>query len=141
MATANRPAKNGLLGFDARDLRRAIATLKAGLPFGSLTRFQKVSGLPINDVLRVVQIPPRTLARRKAQKRLTPAESERLLRLSLMFEKAVDLFEGNTDAARRWLQHPARALGRITPLAAAETEVGAREVEDLIGRLNHGVFS
>lgn len=141
MTTASRPAKKSVLGFDATDLRRAIVALKAGLPYGSLVRFQKASRLPLIDVLKVVQIPPRTLARRKAQKRLTPAESERLLRLSIVFEKAVDLFDDNADAARCWLQHPARALGGITPLVATATEIGAREVEDLIGRLNHGVFS
>jgi putative toxin-antitoxin system antitoxin component (TIGR02293 family) len=64
-----------------------------------------------------------------------------LLRLSLVFEKAVNLFEGDTDAARAWLGRPNKALGGETPLSAVETEIGAREVEDLIGRLEHGVFA
>ncbi len=81
------------------------------------------------------------MARRKAAGRLAPDESERLLRISTVFEKTVDLFEGDVAGAVAWLTSPKRALGRETPLAYSRTELGAREVEDLIGRLEHGVFS
>jgi putative toxin-antitoxin system antitoxin component (TIGR02293 family) len=64
-----------------------------------------------------------------------------LLRVSSLFEKSVDLFEGDVAAAVNWLTSPKKALNRQTPLLYARTEVGAREVEDLIGRLDHGIFS
>ena len=89
----------------------------------------------------MVELPARTLARRKASGKLTKPESERLLRLSLVFEKTVNLFEGDADAARTWLSRSNKALGGETPLSAVETELGAREVEDVIGRLEHGVFT
>jgi putative toxin-antitoxin system antitoxin component (TIGR02293 family) len=40
-----------------------------------------------------------------------------------------------------WLKSPQKALGGKTPLEYSDTEPGAREVEDLLGRLEHGVFS
>lgn len=89
----------------------------------------------------VIGIPERTLARRKAAGRLAPEESERLLRISSIFEKAVDLFEGEVASAVNWLSTPKRTLENQSPLQYARTEVGAREVENLIGRLEHGVFS
>ena len=55
--------------------------------------------------------------------------------------KALKMFEGDSRAAERWLSSPRRALGGATPLELAKTEAGAREVEALIGRLEHGVFS
>jgi len=58
-----------------------------------------------------------------------------------IFEKAVDLFEGDAKAAIAWLQRRQRALGNKPPFELARTELGAREVEDLIGRLEHGVFT
>ena len=67
--------------------------------------------------------------------------SKRLLRLSSLFEKCVDLYEGDVAAAVNWLTSPKKALNRQTPLLYARTELGAREVEDLIGRLDHGIFS
>jgi putative toxin-antitoxin system antitoxin component (TIGR02293 family) len=81
------------------------------------------------------------LARRKVSRRLTPDESERLLRISAVFEDAVDLFEGDVAAAVNWLTTPRKALGDRAPLTYARTEPGAREVENLIGRLEHGIFS
>ena len=63
------------------------------------------------------------------------------MRASRVFERAVDLFEGDAPAATRWLRTPQAGLGGRKPLELASTDVGAREVEDLIGRLEHGVFS
>jgi putative toxin-antitoxin system antitoxin component (TIGR02293 family) len=86
-------------------------------------------------------LPPRTLARRKSSGRLSSDESEKLLRLSAVFEQAVDLFEGDRAGALKWLTTPKKTLENETPLAYSRTELGAREVEELIGRLEHGVFS
>jgi putative toxin-antitoxin system antitoxin component (TIGR02293 family) len=79
--------------------------------------------------------------RRKASGRLQPDESERLLRISSVFERALELFEGDVQRARRWLSTPSKELDGTSPLDFARTEIGAREVEDLIGRLEHGVFT
>jgi len=106
-----------------------------------MMRFHKASGLAIGRIADLVGIPPRTLMRRKAAGRLRSDESERLLRVARVFEQAVELFEGDTDAARRWLITARKELDEHAPLEYARTEIGAREVEDLMGRLEHGVFS
>lgn len=79
--------------------------------------------------------------RRKTEGRFHPHESERLFRISGVFEQAVALFEGDSGAARRWLTAPSKELDNHSPLEIARTEIGAREVENLIGRLEHGVFT
>lgn len=58
-----------------------------------------------------------------------------------VYEAAIDLFDGDRDAAKRWLTLPAKGLGNARPVDYAQSEHGAREVCDLIGRLNYGVFS
>jgi len=95
----------------------------------------------LSRLAATIGIPERTLARRRVSRRLTPDESERLLRISAIFEDAVDLFEGDVPAAVNWLNTPRKLLGDRSPLAYARTETGAREVENLIGRLEHGIFS
>ncbi len=80
------------------------------------------------------------MARRKASGRLAPEESERLLRISRIFELSVGLFDGGVTDAVAWLCTPRRALAGSTPLAYSATELGARDVETLIGQLEHGVF-
>ena len=129
------------LGLSTANVVSIVGQVKRGLPFSRLTRFQKVSQLPLDGITRVMDLPARTLARRKTGGRLTSAESERLLRLSLIYDQAVALFEGDAALARQWLQSPSKALGNQSPLTFTETEPGAREVEHLIGRLEHGVFT
>ncbi len=68
-------------------------------------------------------------------------ESERLLRLAEIFEAALSLFDGDHDGVRQWLTSPVRGLGNARPIDYARTELGAREVRNLIGRLEDGVFS
>ena len=87
----------------------------------------------------LVQLPARTLARRKAAGRLEREESDRLLRASRVFGRALELFEGDADAAREWLLDRQPLLGGLVPLELATTDVGAAEVERLIGRLEHGI--
>jgi putative toxin-antitoxin system antitoxin component (TIGR02293 family) len=45
------------------------------------------------------------------------------------------------EAGRQWLSSPQVGLGGAVPLEYAETELGAREVEHLLGRIEHGVYS
>lgn len=118
-----------------------IAQLERGFSFKTLHTLEARSGLALSRLASVVGIPERTLARRKASGRLTLDESERLLRISAIFEDAVDLFEGDVAAAVKWLTTSRKALGDRSPLIYARTEPGAREVENLIGRLEHGIFS
>jgi putative toxin-antitoxin system antitoxin component (TIGR02293 family) len=118
-----------------------IQQLERGFAFKTLQTFESRTGLALSRLAAAIGIPERTLARRKVSRRLTPDESERLLRISAIFEDAVDLFEGDVAAAVNWLTTPRKALGDRAPLAYARTEPGAREVENLIGRLEHGIFS
>lgn len=129
------------LGISSTDVVQVAKRLQRGLPYTAVERLQQRSGLSLETIGTVTQIPRRTLARRKTQKKLTPQESERLYRLTLVFEKALELFEEDAAAALNWLQTPNKALADLSPLQMSETEIGAREVEDLIGRLEHGVFA
>lgn len=132
----------GLLGKAATGVTVTIVSrLKKGLSYGALAQFQRTSQLPWDAIRRVTRITSRTLARRKAAGKLTGVESERLFRLSRIFDRTVALFDGDVAAARAWLQSPNRVLDQQSPLAMVESEIGAGEVEDSIGRLEHGVFS
>jgi putative toxin-antitoxin system antitoxin component (TIGR02293 family) len=128
------------LGLRVTRIDALIEEIRSGLPFKALESFSLESGIAVPEIALLIELPERTLARRKVAGKLTSGESQRLLRLSNVFEKAVGLFEGNVDAAVRWLKGPKRALGEKSPWTYLQTEIGAREVEDLIGELEHGVF-
>ena len=81
-----------------------------------------------------------TLHRRRKAGRLASPESEKLVRFARLLSRATEVLESE-DSAREWLKTPAVAFQGESPLSFADTEVGAREVELLLGRLEHGVFS
>lgn len=86
----------------------------------------------------VVSISPSTLSRRRRRGFFDRDESERLVRIGLLVLRAVEVLE-TLENARAWLTGPVRALGGQVPLHYASVEPGAREVERLLGRLEHGV--
>lgn len=129
------------LGIKAYDTSSIHEQVRRGLPFDSLERLVRVMTLSMPTVAEILLIPPRTLQRRKESGRLRPDESDRLVRLSRIYGRAVELFEGDNDAAIHWLESPSAALSGATPLQMCQTEPGSLEVEHLIGRLEHGVFS
>jgi putative toxin-antitoxin system antitoxin component (TIGR02293 family) len=129
------------LGLSVANSSELVRQLERGFSFKTLHVLESRSGLTVPRLATAIGIPERTLARRKASGKLTTEESERLLRIAGIFEDAVDLFEGDVPAAVKWLTTPRKTLGDRPPLSYARTEPGAREVENLIGRLEHGIFS
>lgn len=130
-----------LLGLQPSDTVHLIRQVEKGLPFRVVERLRQNMALTSEEFAELIQVRPRTLSRRKEEGRLQPDESDRALRASRLFGGALELFEGDAAAARTWLSSAQPALGGAVPLTVAKTELGAREVEQLIGRLEHGVFS
>jgi putative toxin-antitoxin system antitoxin component (TIGR02293 family) len=115
--------------------------VEEGLPVTEIVQFGKQAGFTTDELARLIQIPPRTYARRVASKsRLKVAEGERAVRIMRLFDRAKQVF-GTDENTRGWFNARLLALGRKTPLEYAQTEPGAREVENIIGRIEHGVFS
>ena len=130
-----------LLGIKSADNLKLAKKIEAGFSFDALERLGKATGLPLEKLRVAVRIKPRTLTRRRQEKKLSPEESDRLVSVSRLFAQTFELFEGDTEAGMRWFTSPNRALGGLSPIEAAATETGSREVENLIGRLEHGVFT
>jgi len=130
----------GRLGLRPENAVQLAETINRGLPFRAFERLQIDMGVTHRELAGLVGISARTLARRKAEGRLQPEESERLVRATRIFDAAVAPFEGDKVGALNWLRTPAPALAGRKPLEFARSEVGAREVENLIGRVEHGVL-
>jgi putative toxin-antitoxin system antitoxin component (TIGR02293 family) len=128
-----------LLGLRNYQPIKLYAQLQKGLAYTALDRFLRNTGLTATVVAELIQLPVRTLARRKESGRLQPDESDRLLRVARVFGHTLELFEGDPEAARHWLGAKQPLLGNLVPLELAGTTVGALEVEHLIGRLAHGI--
>lgn len=121
-----------------QEIAALIGTLKQGLPASRVDVLTSMLELPAARVADLLSIPTSTLARRRKAGRLDRDESERTYRLARLAERASDVF-GSLEAAAEWLKQPQFALGGETPLRFADTEPGAREVENLLGRIEHGI--
>ena len=130
-----------LIGIKASDRMELSEKVQVGFPVKSFISLTKTMELSNKQLAELVQISSRTLNRRLKEGILKADESERLLRFSRIFTMAMNLFEGDSSSAQNWLRNNNRALGGESPLEASKTEEGSREVENLINRLEHGVFS
>jgi len=117
-----------------------IERIHAGLPIFELAALQESLAVPLETLAAKLGISKATLHRRKIEGRLDAAESERVLRFARLMGKAIHVF-GSENNAREWLNKAQFGLGGAVPLDYAETEIGAREVENLLGRIEYGVYS
>jgi putative toxin-antitoxin system antitoxin component (TIGR02293 family) len=128
------------LGLRAEVTHALLREINRGIDYAAFEQLRAYLELSAQELGEAVLLSPRTLTRRKKEGRLTPEESDRLVRVSRIFALALDLFEGDYDAARNWLGRKQVGLGGAIPLDLMRSDVGAREVEALIGRLEHGVY-
>jgi len=129
------------LGFRAADPATLVRHVREGFPFAAVERLQRSFALSTDEIVSLLQIPARTMARRKESGRLKADESDRVLRAARLMHKAQALFNNDPAAAKAWMTTPQRGLGGAVPLDLAGTEIGAREVEDALGRIEDGVFA
>jgi putative toxin-antitoxin system antitoxin component (TIGR02293 family) len=86
-------------------------------------------------------VPKRTLARRRADNELlTVEETDKALRLKRVAALAEQVFS-DPIKAQRWMRKPKRSLSSETPLAYLASENGARIVEEMLRRIEHGIFA
>jgi putative toxin-antitoxin system antitoxin component (TIGR02293 family) len=115
-----------------------IEQIRVGLPFETVADAAETLGLTIGDLAAFGIIPARTLSHSRQGGQFSPAQSDRVARFFRIWRRAVDTFGGG-DQARRWLERPTRPLGDQTPMALLDTEEGARLVDDLLYRIDHGL--
>ncbi len=141
-ATPARVTAATILGLSAGLAAGLPAAVANGLPFDVLDNLADNIGLSTRELSEgFIGITRPTLSRRRKSGSLTQPESDAALRYARLLEQSTTMMEGDEDAARRWLKTALPILGDASPLEHARTEAGGREVELLIGRLEHGVYS
>jgi putative toxin-antitoxin system antitoxin component (TIGR02293 family) len=120
---------------------KLVELLQAGLPIHELQELQARLAVPADKLAPMLGISKATFHRSKgAGSKLNPAVSDRVVRYARLLGKAVKVI-GDFEDAKQWLNSPQFGLGGAVPLDYAKTEIGAREVENLLGRIEHGVYS
>jgi putative toxin-antitoxin system antitoxin component (TIGR02293 family) len=116
---------------------RLAASVRAGLPV-SLVDEVVAEGLVSAAELDRLAVSRKTLAHRRGLGRLSPEQSDRLMRLLRVIAQARDTF-GGMEKAARWLRRPTRVLDGSAPLDLLDTDLGAQRVGRVLGWIDHGI--
>lgn len=128
---------DAIAGLDGQSRRDAIEATRRGLPVSGIEQLINSGRLTLAEVDHVV-LPRKTLSHRRKIGLLTPEQSDRLVRVVRIIAAAEDTF-GSKEKAFIWLRRPTKALEGDAPLALLDTNEGAREVEHLLHRIDHGL--
>ncbi len=127
-----------VIGIQTKTTPELIATLRQGLPFEVFTSLQNNLSLSAEALAQLIGVPVRTLNRRKNEGRFKPEESDNLVRIARVLARVQEFFT-DKEAAIKWLKTPELAFDNETPLSLLDTELGAQEVLQLLGQLEHGI--
>lgn len=115
-----------------------VAMIQDGLPVDAVESALTTAGLGLKDLVRYGAVPARTLSHCRKAGKFSPTLSNRIVRLIRAWSRAGKAF-GGPDKARAWMDRPTRALGGRRPVDLLDTDVGGRLVDELIGRIEHGI--
>ena len=118
-----------------------VSEVKSGMPVTAALSFKEAAKLTNEELATLLGVSIRTLSRwEPGVSKLDAVNGDRLLRAARLFSIATDVLE-DPAAAARWLKAPQRGLAGAIPLELAGSDVGARLVEALLGRMEHGVYT
>lgn len=130
-----------VLGREIKSSADLVEVMTEGLPYASLDVICKRVGLTtLHEKSEALGVPERTLQRRADKGKLDPRESERTVRLARIAQRAEEVLQ-DMGNAYGWLREPNQALGGKRPLDLLQTDVGTQMVEEVLGRIEHSMYS
>jgi len=128
-----------VVGRSVRSPEDLAKRVREGLPFSALSAVVQQYGISRDVVCEILHLSRRNFLRRKQQNRLSPDESDRLYRLARVLAHANRVFEDPEESAD-WIQTPNTALGKQEPLTLLDTDIGVQQVDQVLGRIEHGII-
>lgn len=115
--------------------------IHAGMPVRAAEALKGYIAVPDRLLAELLGVSEKTLSRaRSGQARLDPVASDRLFRVARIVTLAIEVLEDRGRAVA-WLKRPQIGLGGEIPIALLTTDVGRDQVEKLLLRIEHGVYT
>jgi putative toxin-antitoxin system antitoxin component (TIGR02293 family) len=132
----------GLSGRARRaDPLQVDTAIRRGFPASALLGLKKATGFTSDEIATLLDVSPKTLERAISKgARLGHGVSDRLYRVANVLALAKQVLE-DQELARDWMHEAQHGLGGRTPVDLLATEAGSREVENLLGRIEHGFLA
>lgn len=113
---------------------------RKGIPKKALLALAKQISLTIEEVASVLHISERTLQRYTPSTIVKTEYADRAIELALLYERGIEVL-GSEKAFTHWVKSPNTALGGEVPFNLLDTRIGFTMVLDILGRIEHGIFS
>ena len=126
------------MGRGVRSPQDLAERVREGLPFTALAAVMEQYGISRDVLCDILHLSRRNFLRRREQKRLSTTESDRLYRLARVLAHANRVLEEPAQSAE-WIQTPNTMLGEQQPLTLLDTDIGVQQVDQVLGRIEHGI--
>ncbi len=100
----------------------------------------EMTGLNLTEFSALLPVSRRTIEKVKDQELLSPVVSDRVLQIAALYQHGIDVL-GDLGSFKEWLSSPLIALGNKKPIEFMNNDTGISIINDLLGRIAHGVYS
>lgn len=118
--------------------RRPVQIRPTGLD-AQLNQLAQQLGVTLKELAPLLQVSESTLHRLRRQTTLTGPIAERVELLGGVVQHGSRV-HGDDESLRDWLRYPLGELDGRTPLQTLTTITGFTQVDDVLGRIEHGIF-
>lgn len=105
-----------------------------------LNQLAQQLGVSLKELAPLLQISESALHRFRRQKELKDTTAERVELLQGIIQHGLRVYDGDVRALQDWLRYPLGELDGKTPLQSLTTVAGFTRVDDVLGRIEHGIF-
>lgn len=118
-----------------------IEQARQGVPSAQADQLALLLGISIKELAVILQVAERTLHRLRSEGELDARTSERLLLLENLAAHGLLVFDGQAEPLADWLRYPLRELKGQAPIFLLSTISGFGLVDDVLTRIEYGVYS
>lgn len=128
-----------LIGRQFKNEIELVDVVAEGIPKATIKHLADLYALDVREIIRLLPVTARNLHRYAEDDRLSEVVTGRLFMLADLFAHGADAL--GTDYFRAWLYRPNVGLQQKKPIDILHNEVGINTVDDILGRIEHGIFA
>ncbi|MEM7108160.1 MAG: antitoxin Xre/MbcA/ParS toxin-binding domain-containing protein [Bacteroidota bacterium] len=113
---------------------------KEGISKSDFLAIVTMTGMNLSEFINLLPVSRRTIEKVQREDLLSPVVSDRVLQIAALYQHGVDTFQ-DPASFNAWLRSPVIALGNKKPFDFIDNDTGISLVNDLLGRITHGVYS
>lgn len=116
------------------------AKAKHGISKSDFLAIVADTGLNLTQFSAFLPVSKRTIEKAKDQELLSPIVSDRVLQIASLYQYGTNVL-GSNLSFQEWLQSSLISLGGKKPIDFMNNDTGISLIKDLLGRIEHGVYS